>query len=263
MGAEDSTIICFEVNGGSSQRLSRRWPNAGGLKPATSSKLENRIHATKVKPSLRISNIGSKRLHITATPEKKKLTSRLNQALTNRTDKKNGLPEMGGHQRKHIPNSYLPHLFKRLQEYGEVNLETASRMYTIFGVAGTIRLLAGTYVLVITSRKEIGTYLGYPIFRVMSRKFLCCNEGLSNLNNQQVRGSIPLLWEQIVDLSYKPRNFNLVFNWMHPMVVKRHFHDLMQRYGDTIVVDLTDQHGNESLLNLAFATEMEKLPDVR
>ncbi|CAH1431880.1 unnamed protein product [Lactuca virosa] len=68
----------------------------------------------------------------------------------------------------------------------EVNLETASRMYTIFGVAGTIRLLAGTYVLVITSRKEVGTYLGYPIFRVMSRKFLCCNEGLSNLNNQQV-----------------------------------------------------------------------------
>ncbi|CAH1426067.1 unnamed protein product [Lactuca virosa] len=97
----------------------------------------------------------------------------------------------------------------------EVNLETASRMYTIFGVAGTIRLLAGTYVLVITSRKEVGTYLGYPIFRVMSRKFLCCNEGLSNLNNQQydgfkssflqVRGSIPLLWEQIIDLSYKLR----------------------------------------------------------
>ncbi|CAH1426068.1 unnamed protein product [Lactuca virosa] len=36
----------------------------------------------------------------------------------------------------------------------------------------------------------------------------------------------------------------------------------MQRYGDIIVVDLTDQHGNESLLNLAFATEIEKLPDI-
>ena len=40
--------------------------------------------------------IGSKRLHTTATLEKKKLTSRLNQALTNRTDKKNGLREMAG-----------------------------------------------------------------------------------------------------------------------------------------------------------------------
>ncbi|XP_023734844.1 phosphoinositide phosphatase SAC8 isoform X1 [Lactuca sativa] len=288
---------------------------------------------------------------------------------------------------------------------GEVNLETASRMYTIFGVAGTIRLLAGTYVLVITSRKEVGTYLGYPVFRVISMKFLSCNEGLSNLNNQQkkdeayfqtllrtveetpglyysyetditlnlqrrykladgwmskpiwkqadprfvwnrnileelienkldefvvpllqgsfqtgqlklnnltstitlisrrctrrlgtrmwrrganlegdtanfieteqlleyngfkssflqVRGSIPLLWEQIVDLSYKPR-LAVIEHQDTPMVVKRHFHDLMQRYGDTIAVDLTDQHGNESLLNLAFATEMEKLPDVR
>lgn len=76
---------------------------------------------------------------------------------------------------------------------GEVNLETASRMYTIFGVAGTIRLLAGTYVLVITSRKEVGTYLGYPVFRVISMKFLSCNEGLSNLNNQQKkrRGLLP------------------------------------------------------------------------
>nr|KAJ0194558.1 hypothetical protein LSAT_V11C800407630 [Lactuca sativa] len=78
----------------------------------------------------------------------------------------------------------------------------------------------------------------------MSMKFLSCNECLCQLNNQQkkdeayfqtllrtveetrgflhrrykmadglmskpiwkqVRGSIPLLWEQIVDLSYKPR----------------------------------------------------------
>ncbi|KAL4557920.1 hypothetical protein LXL04_036114 [Taraxacum kok-saghyz] len=293
--------------------------------------------------------------------------------------------------------------FRKLD--GEVNLETASRIYTIFGVAGTIRLLAGTFVLVITSRKEVGTYLGYPVFRVMSMKFLSCNEGLRNLTNQQkkdeayfqtllrvveetpglyysyetditlnlqrrykmadgwiskpiwkqadprfvwnrnileelienkvdefivsllqvrfqtgqlklnnmistvtlisrrctrrlgtrmwrrganlegdtanfieteqlleyngfkssflqVRGSIPLLWEQIVDLSYKPR-LAVIEHQDTPMVVKRHFHDLLQRYGDIIALDLTDQHGNESLINLAFATEMEKLPDIR
>ncbi|KAI3749782.1 hypothetical protein L2E82_20398 [Cichorium intybus] len=79
----------------------------------------------------------------------------------------------------------MPHF-----DFGEVNLITASRTYTVYGVAGTIRLLAGTYVLVITSRKEVGTYLGYPVFRVMSMKFLPCNEGLRNLTNQQLTEKI-------------------------------------------------------------------------
>ncbi|GJZ84660.1 phosphoinositide phosphatase SAC8 isoform X1 [Tanacetum coccineum] len=243
----------------------------------------------------------------------------------------------------------------------EADTETASKVYSVYGVAGTIRLLAGTYVLVITSRKEVGTYLGFPVFRVTSMKFLSCNEDLRNLTNQQkkdeayfqtllriveetpglyysyetditlkltrgirfqmgelnlnnvsskitlvsrrctrrlgtrmwrrganlegdtanfieteqlleydgfkssflqVRGSIPLLWEQIVDLSYKPR-LSIIEHEDTPMVVKRHFRDLLQRYGDIIAVDLTDKHGNEGLLNLAYATEMEKLPDVR
>nr|XP_043636088.1 phosphoinositide phosphatase SAC8 isoform X2 [Erigeron canadensis] len=290
--------------------------------------------------------------------------------------------------------------------HGEVNIEPgATKVYTIYGVAGTIRLLAGTYLLVITSRKEVGAYLGYPVFRVMSMKFLSCNGDLRNLTNQQkkdeayfqtllrvvedtpglyysyetditlnlqrrykmadgwmskpiwkqadprfvwnrsiledlienkldefivpllqgsfqmgqlklnnltstitlisrrctrrlgtrmwrrganlegdvanfieteqlleydgfkssflqVRGSIPLLWEQIVDLSYKP-HLAVIEHKDTPMVVKRHFRDLLQRYGDTIAVDLTDKSGNEGHLNLAFATEMEKLPDVR
>nr|GEW10903.1 phosphoinositide phosphatase SAC8 isoform X1 [Tanacetum cinerariifolium] len=67
----------------------------------------------------------------------------------------------------------------------EADTETASKVYTVYGVAGTIRLLAGTYILVITSRKEVGTYLGFPVFRVTSMKFLSCNEDLRNLTNQQ------------------------------------------------------------------------------
>ncbi|KAI3759858.1 hypothetical protein L1987_50241 [Smallanthus sonchifolius] len=78
----------------------------------------------------------------------------------------------------------------------------------------------------------------------------------------QVRGSIPLLWEQIVDLSYKPR-LSIIEHEDTPMVVKHHFYDLMQRYGSTIAVDLTDKHGNEGQLSLAYATEMENLADVR
>ncbi|WZZ26681.1 hypothetical protein YC2023_010082 [Brassica napus] len=54
----------------------------------------------------------------------------------------------------------------------------ATRVSTVFGVGGTIRLLAGTYLLVITSREEAGTFLGFPIFRVTAMKFLPCNGNL-------------------------------------------------------------------------------------
>jgi len=56
----------------------------------------------------------------------------------------------------------------------------------------------------------------------------------------QLRGSIPLLWEQIVDLSYKPRLSIIEHEETHK-VVQRHFHDLSQRYGKIIVADLTDK----------------------
>ncbi|KAF9619334.1 hypothetical protein IFM89_006521 [Coptis chinensis] len=45
----------------------------------------------------------------------------------------------------------------------------------------------GTYLLVITSRKEVGTYLGFPVFRVMSMKFMACNGILRLSSCQEVR----------------------------------------------------------------------------
>nr|KAJ0197494.1 hypothetical protein LSAT_V11C700344290 [Lactuca sativa] len=106
-----------------------------------------------------------------------------------------------------------------------------------------------------TVEETRGLYYSYETYITLNlhRRYKMADGLMSKPIWKQVRGSIPLLWEQIVDLSYKPRlvviehqqsryiNFNLVFNWMQPMVVKCHFHDLMQRYGDTIVVDLTDQ----------------------
>ncbi|BFG36434.1 hypothetical protein CerSpe_227080 [Prunus speciosa] len=303
---------------------------------------------------------------------------------------------------------------------------------TIYGVAGTIRLLAGNYLLVITSRTEVGAFLGFPVYRVTSMKFLSCNEVLKNstlqekkdeayfmallktvqstpglyfsyqtditLNFQrrrklmegwmakpiwkqadprfvwnrnlldelieykldgfiipmlqgnilkllipyvyylrflslslslslalslslslhayvrpckgdedseirrctrrlgtrmwrrganlegdvanfieteqlvecegfrssllQIRGSIPLLWEQIVDLSYKPR-LKVIDHEQMSNVVERHFFDLFQRYGEIIAVDLTDKHGDEGQLSMAFSAEAQNLPNVR
>ncbi|XP_066384405.1 phosphoinositide phosphatase SAC8-like isoform X1 [Miscanthus floridulus] len=275
----------------------------------------------------------------------------------------------------------------------------------IYGVVGIIRLLAGSYVLVITSRKDAGSYQGSPVYHVNSMKFLCCNEAIKHLTPQerrdeayfmsllriaettcglyysydrdltlnlqraskltagrihkplwkqadprfvwnknlleelievkldefiipliqgsfqsaqftlkdrpvritlfsrrcnrrlgtrmwrrganlegatanfveteqlveyegltssfiQVRGSIPLLWEQIVDLSYKPR-LSIIEHEETPKVVQRHFHDLSQRYGETIVIDLTGKRGDEGDLSNAFAAEMDRIPGVR
>ncbi|XP_021288989.1 phosphoinositide phosphatase SAC8 [Herrania umbratica] len=280
-----------------------------------------------------------------------------------------------------------------------------SKISTIYGVAGTIRLLAGIYVLVITSRKEVGSFLGYPVYRVESMKFLACNEALRYSNSQekrdeayfmtllktveatpglyysyetditlnlqrrcklmegwmskpiwkqadprfvwnkhlleelieykldgfiipllqgsfqvaqlklknspatfillsrkctrrlgtrmwrrganlegdtanfieteqllelegfrcsllQIRGSIPLLWEQIVDLSYKPQ-LRVINHEQTPEVVERHFHDLFQRYGETIALDLLNKHGDEGQLSAAYSAEMQTLPNVR
>lgn len=288
---------------------------------------------------------------------------------------------------------------------GDPCFGSPSKVSTIYGVVGTIRLLAGTYLLVITSRKEVGSYLGFPVFRAMSMKFLSCNDALrfstseekrdeayfmtllktvestvglyysyetditlnlqrrcklaegwtskptwkqadprfvwnrnimeelieckldrfiipllqgsfltaqlklkkspatitlisrrctrrlgtrmwrrgANLEGDtanfieteqllefegfktsflQVRGSIPLLWEQIVDLSYKPR-LRIINHEQTSEVVERHFHDLSQRYGEVVAVDLTDKHGDEGELSKAYADEMQKLPNMR
>ncbi|CAL9058475.1 phosphoinositide phosphatase SAC8-like isoform X1 [Musa acuminata AAA Group] len=285
---------------------------------------------------------------------------------------------------------------------------TPSRVSTIYGVLGIIRLIAGTYVLLITSRKEVGTHLNSSVFHVTSMRFLSCNGALKHSTSQekrdeayfmsllrtiestpglyysyerdltlnlqrtcklteermhkplwkqadprfiwnhslmeelienkldaftipaiqgnilsfqsvqftlkdsparitlisrrcnrrlgtrmwrrganlegstanfieteqilefegykssflQIRGSIPLLWEQIVDLSYKPR-LNIINHDETPKVVERHFRDVMQRYGETIAIDLTDKEGDEGRLSDAFAAEMEKLPYCR
>ncbi|XP_074340297.1 phosphoinositide phosphatase SAC8 isoform X2 [Apium graveolens] len=289
--------------------------------------------------------------------------------------------------------------------HGDTCSGTPSKVSTIYGVAGTIRLLAGTYILAVTSRREVGTYLGFPIYQVMSMKFLSCSQGSRPLTSEekrdesyylnllkmvestpglyysyetditvnlqrrfklahgwmnkpmwkqadpqyvwnryiieelienkldgfimpllqgsfqtgklklkrlpatvtlisrrstrrlgtrmwrrganlqgdtanfieteqliefdgfissflQVRGSIPLLWEQIVDLSYKPR-LNIISHEETAKVLERHFHDLLQRYGETVAVDLTDKHGDEGELSTAYAAEMEKLQNVR
>ncbi|KAK4480007.1 hypothetical protein RD792_013064 [Penstemon davidsonii] len=80
----------------------------------------------------------------------------------------------------------------------------------------------------------------------------------------QVRGSIPLLWDQIVDLTYKPK-FEIVKLEEAPRVVERHFLDLRKKYGNVLAVDLVNKDGGEGRLCEKFGNAMQHIAsdDVR
>ncbi|KAG2553696.1 hypothetical protein PVAP13_9KG541700 [Panicum virgatum] len=80
----------------------------------------------------------------------------------------------------------------------------------------------------------------------------------------QVRGSMPFLWEQIVDLTYKP-SFDIVRQEEAPRVLERHFHDLQKKYGAVLAVDLVNTGGGEGRLRERYAKSIEPIlsEDVR
>ncbi|GAA0141761.1 phosphatase [Lithospermum erythrorhizon] len=74
----------------------------------------------------------------------------------------------------------------------------------------------------------------------------------------QVRGSIPLLWDQIVDLTYKPK-FELVRPEEAPRVTERHFLDLRKKYGNVVAVDLINKTKGEGRLCEKFGNAMQNI----
>ncbi|XP_027346581.1 phosphoinositide phosphatase SAC6-like isoform X3 [Abrus precatorius] len=74
----------------------------------------------------------------------------------------------------------------------------------------------------------------------------------------QVRGSIPLPWEQIVDLTYKPK-YELLKHDEAPRVLERHFLDLRKKYGAVLAVDLVNGHGGEGRLCEKFGSTVQQV----
>ncbi|KAM7260921.1 hypothetical protein ACFE04_026396 [Oxalis oulophora] len=239
----------------------------------------------------------------------------------------------------------------------------------IFGVLGILKLLSGSsYLVVITERQSVGSYLGHPIYKINSLKTFPClihqnqhhddtpllnvihntpglyfsyhsnltlsaqrlydltdesktlplwrqhfqapigigkhiihitliarrctrrigtrmwrrgadadgfvanfveTEQILHMNGYtasfvQVRGSIPFLWEQIVDLTYKPK-FEVIRREEAPRVADRHFLDLRKKYGAVLAVDLVNKNGGEGSLSEVFANAMQTIgsDDVR
>ncbi|KAE8673436.1 hypothetical protein F3Y22_tig00111783pilonHSYRG00252 [Hibiscus syriacus] len=54
------------------------------------------------------------------------------------------------------------------------------KIQTIFGVVGMLKLVAGSYLIVITEHECVASYLGHPIFKVISMRILPCDHSLKN-----------------------------------------------------------------------------------
>ncbi|PKI37434.1 hypothetical protein CRG98_042175 [Punica granatum] len=48
-----------------------------------------------------------------------------------------------------------------------------------------LKLIAGSYLIVITGRECVGSYMGHPIFKATSLKILHCNHALKNSPAEQ------------------------------------------------------------------------------
>lgn len=103
---------------------------------------------------------------------------------------------------------------------------------------------------------------GYVANFVESEQIMQLNGHIASF--VQVRGSIPILWEQIVDLTYKPK-FEIMKLEEAPRVAERHFLDLRKKYGNVLAVDLVNTHGGEGRLSEKFASAMQHVgsDDVR
>ncbi|XP_076921799.1 phosphoinositide phosphatase SAC7-like [Bidens hawaiensis] len=74
----------------------------------------------------------------------------------------------------------------------------------------------------------------------------------------QVRGSMPFLWQQIVDLKYKPK-FEIVKPDEASRVCERHFLDLRKKYGNVLAVDLVNKQGGEGRLCEKYASSVQNI----
>ncbi|OAG29997.1 hypothetical protein NEDG_01544 [Nematocida displodere] len=85
--------------------------------------------------------------------------------------------------------------------------------------------------------------------------FVCAYEGAKSVL-LQCRGSIPLSWEQKIDLSYKPP-VKMGSSETNEYVFQKHLDVLKRRYGEFFIITLLDRSGHEKELCEAFDRELE------
>ncbi|XP_051170756.1 phosphatidylinositol-3-phosphatase SAC1 [Leptopilina boulardi] len=94
--------------------------------------------------------------------------------------------------------------------------QTASRR-KIWGIVGTIRLLASRYLIVITSAETIGTIAGQQIFKIISTEIIPYARSLLHLNERQKQNNATYL-EMIRNVLNTPHfYFSYTYDLSHTM----------------------------------------------
>lgn len=94
--------------------------------------------------------------------------------------------------------------------------QTASRR-KIWGIVGTIRLLASRYLIVITSAERIGTIAGQQIFKIVSTEIIPYARSLLHLNERQKQNNATYL-EMIKNVLNTPHfYFSYTYDLSHTM----------------------------------------------
>ncbi|ERM96129.1 hypothetical protein AMTR_s00001p00019800 [Amborella trichopoda] len=95
----------------------------------------------------------------------------------------------------------------------------APKMRTIYGLVGMLRLLAGAYMVVITERECVGSYLGYPMFKVSNLQIFPCNHALKISTAEQKK----METEFAVLLNAAERTSGLYFSYDVNLTLKQKF----------------------------------------
>ncbi|XP_011495636.1 PREDICTED: phosphatidylinositide phosphatase SAC1 [Ceratosolen solmsi marchali] len=74
----------------------------------------------------------------------------------------------------------------------------------------------------------------------------------------QIRGSIPLFWQQAPNLKFKPKP-QLIPNENHLIASARHFENQIFHYGKQILVNLIDQTGTEAILEKCYRDTVQDM----
>lgn len=74
----------------------------------------------------------------------------------------------------------------------------------------------------------------------------------------QTRGSIPLFWNQLPNLRYKPKP-RININENHPEAFSRHFDSQIFNYGKQVLINLIDHRGAEDVLEKAYNDMVNRL----
>uniref|UniRef100_A0A1B6FDT6 Phosphatidylinositol-3-phosphatase SAC1 n=1 Tax=Cuerna arida TaxID=1464854 RepID=A0A1B6FDT6_9HEMI len=79
----------------------------------------------------------------------------------------------------------VSHVISVQENAGQIPKEVLPK--SIFGVLGVITLLAGPYLVVVTSRHKVGTIAGQEIWRLGSTELLCFHRTVTHLTDTQER----------------------------------------------------------------------------